>query len=153
MFQELLGSFRAMVDQLNPLSKGNVTLYFVWLSLYVITATAVWRADRRWVRGICFVLNQVFSVGVLISLLNVVVPAIYFWVESIATAVVAFACTAFLCRRRKKPAPDATPETALPPDPTDARRLPAPPLAPPLVLPRVLPPPSRRGGGGGPSVA
>jgi hypothetical protein len=146
VFQEVLGSFRAMVDQLNPLSKGNVTLYFVWLTLYIVTATAVWRAERRWVRGICFVLNQVFSVGILISLLNVVVPAIYFWMESIATALVAFVCTAFLCRRRKK-APDATPDSVIAPDATK----PALPAPAPMVLPRVLPPPSHRPAGGTPT--
>lgn len=145
MLQEVLGSFRAMVDQLNPLSKGNVTLYFVWLTLYIVTATAVWRAERRWLRGICFLLNQVFSVGVLISLLNVVVPAIFFWAESLAAAAAAFVGTAFLCRKRKK-APDATPDTAISPDATQpALTAPAPA---PVVLPRVLPPPTHRAAGG-----
>ncbi len=89
--EQLLNEFRSIVDTVNPYSSGNVTLYFVWLVSYTFTAMAIWRSQRRWVRLCCFLLNQIFAVGVVISWTIVLILAYEYWIHSLVVlaAVVA----------------------------------------------------------------
>lgn len=81
-------------DQLNPLSTSSLIIFFAWIVIYVFTAATIWRAGNRWVRLLAFIVNQVFSIGIFISTINVVVAAvIYPWYAggtALGTAVLAW---------------------------------------------------------------
>jgi hypothetical protein len=98
-----LGSRIGIVfDQLNPYNTGNLVLYFTWLVVYTYTAIAVWRSQRPWFRGICFLVNQLFSVGILMSWTLTGLLAYSYWRESLAT----LGGTLLLCLagfRRRRP--------------------------------------------------
>ncbi|MEN8196546.1 MAG: hypothetical protein ABFS30_08520 [Pseudomonadota bacterium] len=98
---DVLAALRGVADQLNPLSTPNLIIFFTWLVVYLFTAMAIWRSNRRWVRLFCFVINQLFSVGFLISVKDVVVPAVALWVESLIVAVGTIVLTGWLFRTRK----------------------------------------------------
>lgn len=89
------------VSRLSPYRTENVVLYFTWLVVYTFTWVAVWRSSRAWFRFICFVVNQVFSVGVIISQVLTVILALEYWRESLAVFVVTAAVSLFLFRRRR----------------------------------------------------
>jgi hypothetical protein len=92
--------FNAFIDQLNPFSPGNIIFYFVWLVLYSFSLVAVWRSHRSWIRLICLILNQVLSVGVLISYSLTLLLAYTYWLP---TALVFFGVagvTFYLFHRR-----------------------------------------------------
>ncbi|MGH7003777.1 MAG: hypothetical protein ACREIP_07500, partial [Alphaproteobacteria bacterium] len=76
-------TLRGIVDQINPLSETNITLYFIWLVIIVLTGVAVWRAERRWLRGILYLVHQTFTIGVVINWITVVVVAYHYWRESL----------------------------------------------------------------------
>ncbi len=119
--QDLIDALRGIVDQFNPLSTQNLIIYFVWLFLYLITAMAIWRSSRRWIRLLAFVVNQVVSIGVLVSLINIIVPAVVLWKESIALAVVTIGLGWLVFRKRKakeltENASSPSPDSSLPPD-------------------------------------
>ena len=97
-----LGStLRGIVDQINPLSETNITLYFIWLVIIVTTGVAVWRAERRWVRGVLYLVHQTVTIGVVINWITVVVVAYHFWEASLVIAAFCFVSTFWICRRRK----------------------------------------------------
>lgn len=98
---DVVAALRGVADQLNPLSAPNLIIFFTWLVVYLFTAMAIWRSNRRWVRLVCFVFNQLFSVGFLISVKDVVVPAVALWVESLSVAVGTIILTGWLFRTRK----------------------------------------------------
>jgi len=102
---DMLGFMRGFVDQLNPLSDRNVTLFFIWLNVYFFTAMTVWRAEKRWVRLLSLIANQLFSAGLLVSYLNIVVPAIAYWKYAAANVLLVISMTwllFWLIGRRKK---------------------------------------------------
>jgi presenilin-like A22 family membrane protease len=98
--QELYDSIRVVLEQLNPYNTGNQILYYVWLVVYTFTWVAIWRSRRPWLRFLCFVINQVFSVGILMSAFLTVTFIISFWIESLAVFVATTAISLFLFRRR-----------------------------------------------------
>src|SRR5215475_6462575 len=92
--------FNALIDQLNPFSLGNIVFYFVWLVLYTFSLVAVWRSQRSWLRLLCLILNQILSVGVLISYSLTLLLAYTYWLP---TALVFFGVGGgafYLFRRR-----------------------------------------------------
>lgn len=106
---EIISGLRGLVDQLNPLSKPNLILYFTWLFVYFFTATGIWRSNRRITRLCCFTVNQVFSIGLLISALQIAVPAIVLWRESLGAIVLTLIVAWFCFRKRKTPREEAVP--------------------------------------------
>jgi hypothetical protein len=88
-------------DQLNPFSLGNLVFYFAWLAIYSFTMVAVWRSHRAWVRFICFVINQVLSIGVLISWSLTVLLAYTYWLPSALVFLGVTGSTIYLFRRRQ----------------------------------------------------
>lgn len=70
----------------------------------MFTAGAIWRSDYRWVRLCCFLCNQVFSIGLLISIVNIIVPAVTYWVESLVLAGGTGVLSWWVFRPRKKKA-------------------------------------------------
>ena len=95
--RELTGFF----DQLNPFSLGNLVFYFFWLTIYSFTLVAVWRSHRAWVRFICFVINQILSIGVLISWSLTVLLAYTYWLPSALVFLGVTGTTFHLFRRRR----------------------------------------------------
>ena len=93
-------AFTGFFDQLNPFSLGNLVFYFVWLTVYSFTLGAVWRSHRAWVRFICFVVNQVLSVGVLISLTLTALLAYTYWLPSALVILGVGGTTFYMLRRR-----------------------------------------------------
>ena len=91
-----------VLDQLNPFSLGNLILYFSWLVIFTYTGIAVWRCATPWLRLISYLVNQVVSVGILLSWTLTALLAYTYWWESVAV----FACTAagslYLFRTRKR---------------------------------------------------
>ena len=79
--------FTGFFDQLNPFSTGNIVYYFTWLTVYSLTLVAVWRSQRAWVRLICFVINQVLSIGVAISYVMTALLAYTYWLPSVLVLV------------------------------------------------------------------
>src|SRR5262249_43930230 len=92
---QLGAGFSRMLDELNPYNSGNLLLYFTWLVVYTYTAVAIWRSRRPWFRFLCFVVNQLFSVGVILSWTLTGLLAYTYWRESLGalggTAVLSFA--------------------------------------------------------------
>jgi hypothetical protein len=80
--QDLLQNIAGVLDQLNPFSLGNRIIYFTWLALYSFTLVAVWRSRHGWVRLVCLLANQLFSVGVLISWSLAILLAYTYWLAS-----------------------------------------------------------------------
>lgn len=100
MVRDVFDFFSRLYDQINPYSAGNVTLFFIWLVVYSLTWMAIWRSNRGWLRFASFVVNQLFSVGIVVSWTVTVAVAAYYWKEAVA----AFAATAvigFLLFRRR----------------------------------------------------
>lgn len=93
-------AFTSFFDQLNPFSLGNLVFYFVWLTIYSFTLVAVWRSHLAWVRLVCFVVNQVLSVGVLISWSLALLLAYTYWLPSALDFLGIAGTTFYLLRRR-----------------------------------------------------
>ena len=80
---QLTAGFRRVFDELNPYNDGNLVLYFAWLVVYTYTAVAIWRSRRPWFRFLCFLVNQMFSVGVIMSWTLTGLLAYTYWRESL----------------------------------------------------------------------
>ena len=80
---QLATSLTNVFDQLNPYNSGNLVLYFTWLVVYTYTAIAIWRSRRPWFRFVCFLVNQLFSVGVILSWTLTGLLAYTYWRESL----------------------------------------------------------------------
>ncbi len=94
-------AFTGFFDQLNPFSLGNLVYYFAWLTIYSFTLVAVWRSHRGWVRLICFAINQVLSIGVLISWTLTLLLAYTYWLPSAVVFFGVGGTTFHLFRRRR----------------------------------------------------
>ena len=93
-------AFTGFFDQLDPFSLGNLVYYFTWLTIYSVTLVAVWRSHRAWLRFICFVINQVLSIGVVISYTLTALLAYTYWLPSALVFFGAGGTTFYLLRRR-----------------------------------------------------
>ena len=80
---QIAATFTNVFDQLNPYNSGNLVLYFTWLVVYTYTAVAIWRSRRPWFRFVCFLVNQLFSVGVILSWTLTGLLAYTYWRESL----------------------------------------------------------------------
>ncbi len=100
IFDTVSAYYHSVVDSLNPFNRGNILLYFTWILVYTFTWVAVWRSGRSWFRFVCFVINQIFSIGILISWSLTVILAYAYWQASLALFVVTATISLFLFRRR-----------------------------------------------------
>jgi hypothetical protein len=102
-------AFTSLVDQLNPFSLGNLIFYFTWLTLYTFSLVAVWRSHRSWIRLICLVLNQILSIGVLMSYSLTLLLAYNYWLPSALIFLGVASMTFVLFRKRsgERPSPPA----------------------------------------------
>lgn len=92
--------YHSIVDPLNPFNRGNIVLYFTWIVTYTFTWVAVWRSERSWFRFVCFLVNQLFSIGVVMSWTLTVILAYAYWQTSIAAFAATGAVSLFMFRRR-----------------------------------------------------
>lgn len=85
-----------LVGRFNPNDPVNLTLFYLWLVIFIFTFTGIWRASRRWVRLVCYVVNQAVSFGMLQA--GVVTAAILFgrWREALVACAVTFAVSCWL---------------------------------------------------------
>lgn len=97
----LFSGFGGFIDQLNPASRNNQILFMIWLVTTVFTGTALWRCGNRWIRLVCLLINQAFSMGILLSWAQIVVPAYLLWKEALVVMVLTVAVTWFLFRQRR----------------------------------------------------
>ena len=99
-FQTIGDYYDSLIAVLNPYSPGNIIVFFVWIVVYTYTAIAVWRSERAWVRFVCFVVNQVFSIGVINTVAATAALAVTYWHEALAAFAVTGAGSLYLFRRR-----------------------------------------------------
>jgi len=100
-FQTIGDYYDSLIAVLNPYSPGNIIVFFVWIVVYTYTAIAVWRSERAWVRFVCFVVNQVFSVGVFNTVVSTATLAVAYWQHALAAFAVTGAGSLYLFRRRR----------------------------------------------------
>lgn len=86
---EIVTSIKGIFDNLNPFNTGNLVIYFSWLVVYVFTLVAIWRSNSRLVRLLCFLVNQVFSIGVILSWTLTALLAYTYWIASLGAVVIA----------------------------------------------------------------
>lgn len=103
----IFSGFGGFIDQINPASRNNQILFLVWLIITVFTGTALWRCGNRWIRLVCLLINQIFSMGILLSWAQIIVPAYILWREALVVMVLTVAITWFLFRKRR---PKSKPE-------------------------------------------
>lgn len=117
--ESVVTDIRGLVDQLNPLSRQNQILYLFWLAGYFFLMAGIWRCDRRSVRFCFLIIHQLFSAGVFISQINIVVLAIVLWAQSLAVIVVAVVLAMVIFRRRKPTHPPDPQQPAINPTPAN----------------------------------
>jgi hypothetical protein len=85
---EFVTSIKSIFDNLNPFNTGNLVIYFSWLVVYVFTLVAIWRSNSRLVRLLSFLVNQVFSIGVILSWTLTALLAYTYWIASLGAVVI-----------------------------------------------------------------
>ena len=105
---EIVTGIKSIFDNLNPFNTGNLVIYFSWLVVYVFTIVAIWRSNSRLVRLLCFLVNQVFSIGVILSWTLTALLAYTYWIASLGAVVISLILSwwAFRMSSAKDPADD-----------------------------------------------
>lgn len=98
---EIVSSIKGVFDTLNPFNAGNLVIYFSWLVVYIFTLVAIWRSNSRIVRLICFLVNQLFSVGVILSWTLTALLAYTYWIASLGTIVIALVLSWWAFREKR----------------------------------------------------
>ncbi len=98
-----VNTIAGVFDQLDPFNIGNLILYFAWVAIFSFTIVGLWRSHRRWVRLLCYMVNQVCSIGILVSLTITVLLAYTYWWQSLTAAAVSIAL-AWRCFSGEPPA-------------------------------------------------
>ncbi|MFQ5955541.1 MAG: hypothetical protein ACE5JZ_10795 [Kiloniellales bacterium] len=88
--------FGNLLDQLNPFNTGNLVLYFSWVVVFSFTVIGLWLSQRRWVRLFCYLVNQLFSVGMVVSVTVTALLAYTFWWQSLIAASISVAIAWFI---------------------------------------------------------
>jgi len=102
---EIVSSIKGLFDNLNPFNTGNLVIYFSWLVVYVFTLVAIWRSNSRIVRLVCFLLNQIFSIGVILSWTLTALLAYTYWIASLGAIVITLICSWWVFRSKPKEDP------------------------------------------------
>jgi len=98
---EIVSSIKGVFDTLNPFNAGNLVIYFSWLVVYIFTLVAIWRSNSRIVRLICFLVNQLFSIGVILSWTLTALLAYTYWIASLGTVVIALVLSWWTFRKKR----------------------------------------------------
>ena len=102
IFTTVAAYYHSVVDPLDPFNRGNIVLYFSWIVVYTFTGVAVWRSECSWFRFVCFVVNQLFSIGILISWFLTAILAYVYWQAFLVVLAGTGAAGLFLFRRRRR---------------------------------------------------
>jgi hypothetical protein len=102
---EIVSSIKGLFDNLNPFNTGNLVIYFSWLVVYAFTLVAIWRSNSRIVRLVCFLLNQIFSIGVILSWTLTALLAYTYWIASLGAIVITLVCSWWVFRAKPKENP------------------------------------------------
>jgi len=102
---EIVGSIKGLFDNLNPFNTGNLVLYFAWLVVYIFTLVAIWRSNSRIIRLISFLVNQIFSVGFILSWTLTALLAYTYWIASLGTIVITLILSWLAFRKRPEKDP------------------------------------------------
>ena len=91
-----MNNLSSLIDGLNPLSQGNILLYWFWLMASSATLVAAWRARRYMTRFLCFVLYEVMQVGLFMSWSVTKALMTTFWLPSLLMSVVVIGTTFYI---------------------------------------------------------
>lgn len=97
---EIVNAIKGIFDNLNPFNIGNLIIYFSWIVVYTFTLTAIWRSHNGFVRFLCFLANQIFSIGIILSWTLTVIIAYTYWIASLGTVAVTLIVSWYLFRAR-----------------------------------------------------
>ena len=97
---EIVNAIKGIFDNLNPFNIGNLIIYFSWIVVYTFTLTAIWRSNSGFVRFLCFLANQIFSIGIILSWTLTVIIAYTYWIASLGTIVGTLIVSWYLFRTR-----------------------------------------------------
>ncbi len=95
---DIVSAIKGVFDNINPFNIGNLIIYFSWLVVYTFTLTAIWRSRRGFVRLLCFIANQLFSIGIILSWTLTVILAYTYWIASLGTIGATLVISWFLFR-------------------------------------------------------
>ncbi len=90
-----------LVGRFDPNNPVNLTLFFAWVVIFTATFAGVWRASQRWVRLVCYAVNQIASFGMLQAGLLTFAILLGHWRETIAAAVVTLVASCWAFRERR----------------------------------------------------
>jgi hypothetical protein len=93
-----MDSLSSLIDDFNPLSQGNILLYWFWLMIYSVTLVAAWRARRSMTRFLCFILNTIMQVGLFISWSMTKVLMTTFWLPTLLMSLAVIGTTFYITR-------------------------------------------------------
>ncbi len=88
----------SLIDGLNPLSRGNILLYWFWLMVYSATFVLAWRGRRAMTRFLCFFLNQIMQLGLFMSWSLTTVLMATFWLPTLLLSVAVIGTTFYITR-------------------------------------------------------
>ncbi len=92
--QTLVQTLQGAIDQLGRLGISSLVLFFIFIALYVVTATVVLFSKRAISRIACFLLNQILTAAVVLLALKDALPDTFPWKEALGMAAIS-ACAAF----------------------------------------------------------
>lgn len=104
---EVVSSIKGVFDNLNPFNTGNIVIYFSWLVVYVFTLVAIWRSNSRIIRLVSFLINQIFSIGVILSWTLTGLLAYTYWIASLGTVVITLILSWWAFRKKPEEDPMA----------------------------------------------
>jgi len=93
-----MNNLSSLIGDLNPLSQGNVLLYWFWLMIYSVTLVATWRAHRSMTRFLCLVLNTIMGVNLFISWSITKVLITTFWLPTLLMSLAVIGTTFYVTR-------------------------------------------------------
>lgn len=85
--EPIIQDIKGVFDQLNPYNTGNLILYFSWLVVFVFTVIGIWFSKKRWVRICCYLVNQVFGIGIILSITLIGIITYKYWMYAAGTVV------------------------------------------------------------------
>ena len=90
-----------VVSRFDPNDPVNLTLFFGWIFVFTVTFAGIWRAGRRWVRLLCYIVNQVVSFGMLQAGALTFAILLGYWRETIAAAGLTLLASCWLFGERR----------------------------------------------------
>ncbi len=116
-------NIKGVFDQLNPYNTGNLILYFSWLVVFVFTVIGIWFSKKRWVRICCYLVNQVFGIGIILSITLIGIITWKYWMYAAGTVLGTLLLSLWIFKDRSAAKNDAIKAGARTPPSPDAESL------------------------------